>query len=140
MAEAQPTGSVATFLSVLGLALIFATNLHHLFIGAIFGSYTLFEPGQGIPVADAAGLAVQTMSKAFALGIQLAAPVIVFALVFNIASGLIGRLMPQFQIYFVASPLSVIFGLSIFALSLGTLGMVWIDRYRELAANFLEGR
>src|SRR4051812_43084965 len=27
--EAQPTGSIASFLSVLGLALIFATNLHH---------------------------------------------------------------------------------------------------------------
>ena len=69
--------------------------------------------------------------RAFALGIQLAAPVIVFSLVFNIATGLVGRVMPQFQIFFVATPLSVLLGLSIFALSLGVIGMVWVDRYRD---------
>jgi hypothetical protein len=30
----------------------------------------------------------------------------------------------------------VIFGLSIFALSLGTVGMVWIERYREVLGAF----
>jgi flagellar biosynthetic protein FliR len=34
----------------------------------------------------------------------------------------------------------VLFGLSVFALSLGVLGMVWIDHYRELAATFTPGR
>ncbi len=135
--EAQPTGSIQAFLSVLGLALIFATNLHHMFIGAIFSSYTLFQPGHDLPLGDAGFLAVQTVGKGFSLGLQMAAPVVVFALVFNIASGLVGRLMPQFQIYFVASPLAVIFGLSIFALSLGTIGMVWIGRYREVTDSFL---
>ena len=48
--------------------------------------------------------------------------------------------MPTFQVFFVASPLAVIFGLSVFALSLGVLGMVWIDRYRDLAATFRPGR
>ena len=67
---------------------------------------------------------------------QLAAPVIVFALVFNMASGLVARVMPAFQIFFVASPLSVILGLSIFALSLGVIGTVFIDRYRVLARLF----
>jgi flagellar biosynthetic protein FliR len=47
--------------------------------------------------------------------------------------------MPQFQIYFVSSPLAVIFGLSIFALSLGIVGMVWVDRYRDLLAVFVGG-
>ena len=134
--EAQPTASLSTFLTLLGITLVFATNLHHMFITAIFGSYSLFEPGGAAPLGDAATLAIQTVGKSFALGVQLAAPVIVFALVFNIATGLIGRLMPQFQVFFVASPLSVIFGLSIFALSLGMLALVWIERYRDLAAAF----
>ena len=138
--EAQPTTSLSTFLTLMGITLVFATNLHHLFITAIFGSYSLFEPGRDIPLGDAASLAIQTVGKSFALGVQLAAPVIVFALVFNIATGLIGRLMPQFQVFFVASPLSVIFGLSIFALSLGMLAMVWVERYRDLATTFVGGR
>ncbi|MFY8209421.1 MAG: flagellar biosynthetic protein FliR, partial [Caulobacter sp.] len=34
--------AVATFLSMLGLTLVMATDLHHLFIGAIVKSYTIF--------------------------------------------------------------------------------------------------
>ena len=87
-------------------------------------------------MSDAGQLAVQTVGRSFALGLQLSAPVVVFSLVFNIATGLVGRVMPQFQIFFVATPLMVLLGLSIFALSLGVIGMVWVDRYRELLAVF----
>ncbi len=129
--QAQPTASLTAFLSVLGLALIFATGLHHMFIAAIIRSYTLFPAGVGIPLNDFAELAIRTFADTFILGIQLSAPVIVFSLIFNIAAGFIGRVMPQFQIFFVATPLSVLFGLSIFAFSLGVTGLVWIDRFRE---------
>lgn len=132
----QSSTAVATFLSMLGLTLIMATDLHHLFIGAIVKSYDLFPFSRAVPVNDAATLAVRTVADSFSLGIQLAAPVIVFSLVFNLATGLIGRVMPSFQIFFVASPLSVILGLSLLALSLGGIAMVWTDRYRDLLMIF----
>ncbi|MCY1647077.1 flagellar biosynthetic protein FliR [Caulobacter sp. SL161] len=128
--------AVATFLSMLGLTLVMATDLHHLFIGAIVKSYTIFPFTRAVPVNDAAALAVQTVAQSFSLGVQLAAPVIVFSLVFNLATGLVGRIMPAFQIFFVASPLSVILGLSLLALSLSGIAMVWTDRYRELLDIF----
>jgi flagellar biosynthetic protein FliR len=127
--QAQPGTSVTAFLSLLGITLIFATNLHHLFIGAVANSYDLFPPGRGVPLQEASDMAVRTLSQAFALGVQLAAPVIVFALVLNVAAGIIGRLMPQFQIFFAVTPLSILIGLSVFALSLGLIGLVWIERY-----------
>jgi flagellar biosynthetic protein FliR len=86
--------------------------------------------GRGIAVQDFGELAVRTFGETFSLGVQLAAPVIVFSLVFNIAVGFIGRVMPQFQVFFVATPLSVLLGLSILALSMGVFGLVWIDRFR----------
>jgi len=49
----------------------------------------------------------------------------------------VGRVMPQFQVFFVVTPLIVLLGLSIFALSLGVIGMVWLNRYRELVSQFL---
>ena len=133
--EAQPGASIASFLGVMGLALIFATNLDHLFIAAMARSYTLFPPTKPVLTADWAMLAIKTVSETFSLGIQLAAPVIVFSLVFNIATGLIGRLMPQFQIFFAASPLEACcLGLSIFMFSLGTITMVWLQHYQDLPA------
>jgi flagellar biosynthetic protein FliR len=118
------------------VVLIMTTDLHHMFIAAIARSYTLFPVSRPLPVRDAATLAIQTFSGSFTLAIQLSAPILVFSLVFNIAAGLVGRAMPQFQIFFAATPLQVLLGLSLFALSLGTIGMVWLSRYRELLANF----
>jgi len=134
--QAQPTTTLATFLGLMGIVLIMSTDLHHLFLGAIVRSYSLFPFSRDIQVADAGQLAIQTVAKSFALGLQLAAPVVVFSLVFNIATGLVGRVMPQFQIFFVGTPLMVLMGLSVFALSLGVIGMVWVDRYRELLGAF----
>ncbi|WP_068875783.1 MULTISPECIES: flagellar biosynthetic protein FliR [unclassified Phenylobacterium] len=134
--QAQPSTSLGTFLGMIGIVLIFATNLDHLFIAAIVNSFELFPFARDIPVADAGQLAVQTVSRSFGLGLQLAAPVVVFSLILNVATGLVGRVMPQFQVFFAATPLMVLGGLSIFALSLGVIGMVWIDRFRELAGTF----
>jgi flagellar biosynthetic protein FliR len=136
----QPNATLSTFLSLIGIVLIMTTDLHHLFIGAMVNSYNLFPLDKAsMPIGDAGTLAVRTVAGSFALGIQLAAPVIVFSLIFNMAAGLVGRVMPQFQIYFVSSPLAVIFGLSIFALSLGVIGMVWVNRYREMLSVFAGG-
>jgi flagellar biosynthetic protein FliR len=128
--------TLGTFLGLLGLVLIMSTDLHHMFIQAIVNSYSLFPFSRPIPVADAGQMAVQTVSGSFKMGLQLSAPVAVFALIFNIAIGLVGRVMPQFQVFFVASPLMVIFGLSIFAFSLGVIGLVWVDGYRVLLHRF----
>lgn len=135
-AGAPSSTAVATFLSMLGLVLIMVTDLHHLFIGAMVKSYDIFPFSRAVPVADAATLAVRTVADSFKLGVQLSAPVLVFSIVFNLATGLVGRVMPSFQIFFVTSPLSVILGLSLLGLSLGGIAMVWADRYRDLLAMF----
>jgi flagellar biosynthesis protein FliR len=134
--EAQPTTSLATFLGLFGLVLIMASGLHHMFLGAIVRSFTLFPFSRPVQVGDAAELAITTSAQAFSLGVQMAAPVVVFSLIFNIATGLVARVMPQFQVFFVATPLMVLMALSVFALSLGVIGMVWIDRYRDLLGIF----
>ena len=135
--QASPGTTISAFLMLMGTVLIFATNTHHLFIAGLVGSYELIAPVRPLVAGDFVELAVRTVADSFILGVQLSAPVIVFALVFNLASGLVGRVMPAFQIFFVAAPLSVILGLSVFALSLGALGTVFIDRYRELASLFV---
>ena len=137
--QASPGSTISAFLMILGTTLIFATNTHHLFIAGLVGSYELIAPARPLVTGDFASMAVQTVGDAFTLGVQLSAPVLVFAIIFNLASGLVGRVMPAFQVYFAAAPLSIILGLSIFALSLGVMGTVFIDRYRELARVFAGG-
>jgi flagellar biosynthetic protein FliR len=137
--QAQPGTTLSAFLMLLGTTLIFATNTHHLFIAGLVGSYELIAPARPLVTGDFVSLAVDTVNDAFLLGIQLAAPVLVFGLIFNLASGLVARVMPQFQVFFAAAPLSIILGLSVFALSLGVVGTVFIDRYRAVANVFVGG-
>jgi flagellar biosynthetic protein FliR len=134
--EAMPSSSVTSFLSVTAMALLFATNLDHLFIAAIARSYHLFPPMKPPAINDAAVVAVRAVSSAFALGLQLAAPIVVFSIVFNVAAGLIGRMIPQMQIFFAVTPLTVLLGLSILALSLGMIGTVWLQRYQAYLTQF----
>src|SRR5262249_46153013 len=65
---------VGNFLAILGVALIFATDLHHLVIAALNDSYRLFQPGASLPTGDIAELMLTTVGGAFRVGVQIAAP------------------------------------------------------------------
>jgi flagellar biosynthetic protein FliR len=60
---------------------------------------------------------------------QLSAPFLVFGLVFNIGLGVLARLMPQMQVYFVGVPLSILVGFLIFALVLTAIMGTFIDYF-----------
>jgi len=109
---------IGNFLTILGIALVFATNLHHLVIAALDDSYTLFNPGEVPLTGDMAALMTRTLAGAFRVGIQLSAPFLVFGLLFNLGLGLLSRLMPQMQVFFVGIPLSILAGFLILFLVL----------------------
>jgi len=112
---------VGNFLTLLGVTLIFATDLHHLVIAGLHDSYRLFAPGEVPVVSDVASLITKTVAGAFRVGIQLSAPFLVFGLVFNVALGVLSRLMPQMQVYFVAVPLSIMIGFLILLIVVGAM-------------------
>ena len=101
---------IGNLLAMLGVALIFATDMHHLAIGALDQSYALFRPGESLPTSDITQLMLNIISSAFKIGIQLAAPFLVFGLLFNLGLGILARLMPQLQVFFLGLPLSILIG------------------------------
>ena len=118
---------IGNFLTILGLTLLFATDTHYLIIAALNDSYVIFSPGELMPSGDIASLATRAFSGAFKIGIQLSAPFIVFGLVFNLGLGVLARLMPQMQVYFVGVPLSMLAGFLILAAILATMMGLFMD-------------
>ena len=112
---------VGNFLSVLGVALVFATDLHHLVIAAMNDSYTIFQPGELPLMGDAAQHVTRVIATAFRIGIQLSAPFLVFGLLFNFGLGVLSRLMPQMQVFFIGLPLSILLGLLLLLLVIGAM-------------------
>lgn len=105
-----------SFLSFLGVALIFATDLHHVALAAIYDSYMVFGPSDPLMFEDAMQLAIRTVATAFTVGVQMSAPFIVFGLVFNLGAGILARLMPQLQVYFILMPANIMVGLLLLAI------------------------
>lgn len=122
----------ASFLSVLAVALVFATDLHHLMLAAIHDSYTLFRPGAGVPAGDFAQVAVDTLSKGFRVAIQIAAPFLAFGLIFYLGLGVLSRLIPQVHVFFLAMPANILLGFLLLMLLLSTL-MLWYLKYFSAA-------
>jgi flagellar biosynthesis protein FliR len=123
---------VGNFLAILGVTLIFATDLHHLVIAALNDSYKLFAPGEIPLMGDVAALTTRTVATAFRIGIQLSAPFLVFGLLFNLGLGVLSRLMPQMQVFFVGLPLSILLGLLIFLLVLGGMMSVFLGEVENV--------
>jgi flagellar biosynthetic protein FliR len=125
--QGQQNVIVGNFLTVLGVTLIFATDLHHLVIAALNDSYRLFAPGEVLLTGDIAALVTRTAAAAFRVGIQISAPFLVFGLLFNIGLGVLSRLMPQMQVFFVGLPLSILLGFLILLVVVGAMMGAFTD-------------
>jgi flagellar biosynthesis protein FliR len=124
--QGQQTVIVGNFLTILGITLVFTVDLHHLVIAALNDSYALFRPGEVPLLGDVAALTTRTIANAFRIGIQLSAPFLVFGLLFNLGLGVLSRLMPQMQVFFVGIPLSILVGFLILLLVVGAMMAVFL--------------
>jgi len=70
------------------------------------------------------------------LGLQLAAPFVVFAFAVNAATGILARMMPQLQVFFVAMPINVLAGFMLMMLLIGSMMTVFLNFYATQMANF----
>jgi flagellar biosynthetic protein FliR len=135
--QGAQSAMIATFLSMLAVTLIFATDLDHLLIAAMRASYILFKPGQILPVGDFSQMAVRAVSGAFTLGVQLSAPFVVFGLVFYLGLGILSKLMPQIQIFFIAMPGNIGLGFALLFLLLGAMMTWFLDGFERTMSVFV---
>ena len=131
-------GSVTSVLiTITGLVLMFQTDMHHLMLRALIDSYTLFTPGNLPPIGDFTEVISRTVTRSFAIGMQLSAPFLVILTLMYIALGLMSRLMPQLQIFFVALPLQIGLGFLILLLTFSTLMLWFLENFGDVLRMFV---
>lgn len=131
--QGQAGQVISIFLNLLGITMIFATGLHREFIGAIVGSYQVLQVGVWPSAGDALQAALRAFGDSFRIGVQIAAPLMLAGIVFRLGLGVLNRLIPQIQVFFVAMPANVLGGFIIFALALSTGMLLWLDRLQVFA-------
>jgi flagellar biosynthetic protein FliR len=124
----QSTATSRMF-ALLAIVLVLGTGLYMLPLRALAQSYAVLPAGAAWPAGDAAEAFTQAAGESFALALQLAAPFILGAMVLNVALGLLSRLAPQVQIYFVAIPGQILAGIALLALLLPAM----VGAYAEAA-------
>ena len=62
----QQSSVIAGFLTVMGVFFIFVTDTHHLMIRGLTDSYSLFVPGQPLPLDEFAEVIARRVSDSFA--------------------------------------------------------------------------
>jgi flagellar biosynthesis protein FliR len=123
LADAQDAIPSA-FYAMLGVLLIFLTDLHHVMLRGLIDSYAVFVPGHLPPVEDLSQTVAQAVAASFRLAIEIASPFIVLGMVFFVGLGLIARLVPQLQVLFITQPLQIMGGLLLMAL-IAASGIGW---------------
>ncbi len=130
---------IGGFLAVMGTAVIFSADLHYLFLFALRDSYAVFIPGSALALGDMAAAMTDVMASAFTLGTRLAAPFIVFGLVFYTAAGVLNRLIPQVQVFFMLLPANLGLGLVLLMLTVGTIVTLFLGELERVYDPILGG-
>lgn len=127
----------ASFLAAVALVIIFVTDMHHLMLRALIESYGLFPPGASFPVGDFADAETRLVASSFSLGVRISAPFIVFGVIFFLGLGILARLMPQMQVFFVSQPAQILLGLVIFSGTLVAAVTVFLGSFQDALSLFL---
>lgn len=136
--QGSQSAMVSTLLTLMAVTLIFVTDIHHQIIWAMVNSYNVFPIGfEALDFGGIAGIATNIVTNSFALGIQLAAPFIVYSLIFYVSMGILVRLMPQLPVFFVAMPLNVALGLWVFALVVTSILQRFIVSFEDNLSSLL---
>jgi flagellar biosynthetic protein FliR len=135
---AQQGAVTGNFLIAVAVVLIFATGLDHTTLQALVGTYSVFPPGEQPPLDDIASLVSRVVADSFLLAMQMSAPFIVYGVVLVVGMGLLARLMPTLQVFFVIMPLQVLVGTGLLAVTVPAIMIWFLDVYRDHLSSFVD--
>ena len=123
--------SVGTFLTILSITLLFASDMHHFMLLGIIDSYHTFKAGNLPPVGDFSDFSARIFGDSFRAAFMISAPMMVVGFFMYVAGGLMSRLMPSIQIFFLIVPVQIAVTFLILALTLSAAMMWYLNFFKE---------
>jgi flagellar biosynthetic protein FliR len=128
---------IGVMLVTLAVVIIFQTDAHHLMLRALMDSYTLFVPGQLPPIGDFSEMMTKMIARSFRVAMELAGPFLLLNTLLYIALGLLSRLMPQLQVFFVAIPLQLGLGYLLLVLTLTAIMLTFMEGFTAVITGYM---
>jgi len=132
---------MGNFYYILAFLILLFINGHHIIINAIIDSYEFIPIGKFVLGEDITFSLINILSKTFATGFKLAAPIIGIILLMDLLLGILARTIPQMNVFVVGMPLKILVGLLIISVSIPIFYTITIDIFNETVSeiyNFLK--
>lgn len=126
----QSVTPIGQLFVVISMLYFMAMNGHHIAIVALQKSFSLIPVNTPLPTFSVEIL-LKSTAQLIAVGIQIAFPIFAALLLTDITLGLLSRVAPQVQVYFLGLPVKI--GLSLFALGLSL--SIFFPRLSDIFSN-----
>ncbi|WP_198088195.1 flagellar biosynthetic protein FliR [Variovorax sp. E3] len=128
---------VSRLLNMLAMLIFLALDGHLLMVNALADSFRTLPISGGPLAAGGWMFLVLAGGDIFASGLMLALPLITALLTLNLAMGILNRASPQFSIFAVGFPLTLLAGIFMLQLLMPNLAAFLEPRFAEAIANML---
>jgi flagellar biosynthesis protein FliR len=131
--------ALARFFALLAAVVLLGSGLYAVPLRALAESYAALPPGAPLPAGAAAEGVAAAAAESLGLALRLAGPLVLLAVLGNLALALLSRVAPHVQVFVVAAPAQIVAGLLLLALLLPALLETWAEGVAEGFARLLPG-
>lgn len=123
------------FETILATLLFLAINGHHMLLEAMYRSFDLAPLGILSVNVKAMASVTLLVQEVCVIGVKLAGPMIAVILFLNVALGMVGRAVPQINVFVVSFPVNILVGLFVFMMSIPLLLAVLERDFVDMGAR-----
>lgn len=116
--ETEPVPALVSLVTVSAVVLMFQTDLHWEVLRGLAASYSVLPPGAAFQVDFGLAQITDQLSETFLITLRISSPFLIYAIIVNLATGMINKLIPQISVYFVSLPVVLAGGLLLLYLNI----------------------
>ncbi len=128
---------ISQFLSLMGLMILLAIDMHHWLLLFIDSSLSAIPLGGFLMSEDLFNYIIYATSKMFMVGFMIAFPVIAITFLQDIIFGMLMKTMPQFNLLVIGFPIKIGFAFVVLIATLSATMLILKGEMQE-AFNYLE--
>jgi flagellar biosynthetic protein FliR len=130
--EGISSNAVGELLYFTALLVFFLINGHHYAIRGLTLSFFTIPLGKAVFAQPVSDVIIRYSAEVFIIALKIASPILVSFFLVHIAEGIIARLIPQMQIFFVTQPLKIGLGF----IMLAGVAPIYVYVIKNLLRNY----
>lgn len=129
---------ISQMIYMFAILIFLVTDAHHWVLRALVESFTLIPPYGFHSSGNLMAMLTRAAGDMFVMAVMAGSPVIVALLLVSLGLGLVGRTVPQMNVFMVATPVNIMIGFLFLALSLPVMMGYLSEQLNGLGRDILQ--